>query len=208
MGITTSSFIFLCLFWLYWGLNSWSFICRQALEPCPQLFFVLVIFWDRVLCLPGLDWTEILLVMLPCVAGMAGSHHHAQLLVQMGTELFAHAGLKPTSSGSQAWATMPCLTKIFCSLDFELRGLQGRYSTTWAKCQTFHFFLFLFFCSPGTWTQDLLLKLLHQTFLCKCVFEIGSRELVAWAGFKPRSSWSTYSEYFSLIEAFTSSGSN
>jgi hypothetical protein len=47
------------------------------------------------------------------------------------------------------------------------------------------------------------LKPLHQLFLCVCVyvldiFEIGSRELFAQAGFKPQSSWSLLPEWLEL----------
>jgi hypothetical protein len=48
------------------------------------------------------------------------------------------------------------------------------------------------FYSTGAWTQDLHLEPLHQPFLCVCdgCFKIGSLELFALIGFKPRSSWS------------------
>jgi hypothetical protein len=55
-------------------------------------------------------------------------------------------------------------------------------------------FLVLFFCGTGVWTQGLHFEPLHQPYFCEGFFEIGSFELFAWAGFKPRSSWSLPSE--------------
>jgi hypothetical protein len=49
---------------------------------------------------------------------------------------------------------------------------------------------FFLLCSAGVWTQDLLLKPLRRPIFCDGFFEIGSRELFAWPGFKLWSSWS------------------
>jgi hypothetical protein len=38
--------------------------------------------------MPRLAWITILLFLLPCVAWMTGTHHHAQLLVEMGFHKF------------------------------------------------------------------------------------------------------------------------
>jgi hypothetical protein len=47
-------------------------------------------------------WTSILLFMLPLVAGMTGTHHHTQPLIEIGgsRELFVQAGFEPQSSRS------------------------------------------------------------------------------------------------------------
>jgi hypothetical protein len=55
----------------------------------------------------------------------------------------------------------------------------------------FCFVWFFCFCGTEVWTQDLHFKLLHQfIFFVKGFFQIGSRKLFAWNGFKPRSSCS------------------
>jgi hypothetical protein len=41
------------------------------------------------------------------------------------------------------------------------------------------FYILLFFCSPGAWTQGLHLELLHQPYFCEKFFKIGSLELFA-----------------------------
>jgi hypothetical protein len=46
------------------------------------------------------------------------------------------------------------------------------------------------FCDTGVWTQGQHLEPLHQPLFLKGFFELGSRKLFAWDGFKPRSSWS------------------
>jgi hypothetical protein len=45
-------------------------------------------------------------------------------------------------------------------------------------------------CGAGVWTQGLHLEPLHQPFFMMGFSEIGSRELLAWAGLKLWSSWS------------------
>jgi hypothetical protein len=49
-----------------------------------------------------------------------------------------------------------------------------------------------FFGNTGAWTQGLHLEPLHSPFfvIFFFFFEIGSRELLAWVGFEPRSFWS------------------
>jgi hypothetical protein len=47
-----------------------------------------------------------------------------------------------------------------------------------------------FFCGTGAWTQGLHLEPFHQPYFYEGFFEIGFRELFAWAGFEPRASWS------------------
>jgi hypothetical protein len=50
--------------------------------------------------------------------------------------------------------------------------------------------LFIYLFGTAAWTQSLHLEPLHQPFFVIGIFEIGSLELFAWAGFEPRSSWS------------------
>jgi hypothetical protein len=54
----------------------------------------------------------------------------------------------------------------------------------------FGFCLFVHFWGNGVWTQGLHFEPLHQPFFVKGFFEIGSRELFAWASFELWSSWS------------------
>jgi hypothetical protein len=49
----------------------------------------------------------------------------------------------------------------------------------------------LFFCGTGTWTQDLHLEQLQQSFFIMGFFEIGSYKLFAQTGFESLSSWSS-----------------
>jgi hypothetical protein len=55
-----------------------------------------------------------------------------------------------------------------------------------------------FVCNTRTWTQALHLEPLHQPFLWRGFFKIGSHELYSWAGFKPRSSWALPPEQLGL----------
>jgi hypothetical protein len=57
--------------------------------------------------MPMLAWTTILLFVLPCVAGVTGVYHCAQLLLEMGAhEFFAQTGFN-LCIGLWAWATEP-----------------------------------------------------------------------------------------------------
>jgi ABC-type microcin C transport system permease subunit YejE len=56
----------------------------------PPTLFVLVILEIQFHFMPRPAWTEILLSVLPCGAGVTGVHHHTQPLVEMGSgRLFA-----------------------------------------------------------------------------------------------------------------------
>jgi hypothetical protein len=52
-----------------------------------------------------------------------------------------------------------------------------------------------FFCGTRVWTQGLHLEPLHQPYFCEGIFEIGSCELFAHAGFQPPSIWSLPPNY-------------
>jgi hypothetical protein len=59
---------------------------------------------------------------------------------------------------------------------------RGLYFVFWGGV----FFFIFIFCSTRALTQGLHLEPLHQPYFCKGFFEIGSRELFAWVGFKPQ----------------------
>jgi hypothetical protein len=84
---------------------------------------------------------------------------------------------------------------LFCHLPPS-----GNYNVLWIEtcclesyekppifCFSHVFGFFVCFCTTGAWTLGLHLEPLYQPFFCVCN---GFLEPFAWAGFKPRSSWS------------------
>jgi hypothetical protein len=68
--------------------------------------------------------------------------------------------------------------------------------TVWIKDSSIHRFWYhqrwrgevlepILFCSTGAWTQGLYLEPLHQPFIRRVFFKIGSHELLAQASFNP-----------------------
>jgi hypothetical protein len=116
-------FYFLDLFWMNWNLFL-SFKYSYTLEVICGLsfsFFLMLLrwmqglhfrqllyhlntktglrwwqFWEWILLYTWVAWATILLFVFPHVSGMTGVCHHAQVLLDMGSqELFSQAGLEP-----------------------------------------------------------------------------------------------------------------
>jgi hypothetical protein len=92
-------YLFICsfIFWQYWYLNSGSqthnaILCHLSHDSSAFCSGYLEIGSHF---LPRLAWSKIFSFMFPTIAGITGTHHHAQVLVEMGSfELFSQAGLK------------------------------------------------------------------------------------------------------------------
>jgi hypothetical protein len=150
----------------------WQVLYHFSHVPSPFCFGY---FWDRVLNLcPGWSWLRSFYL---CFLHSWDDRHEA-LCLTIGWD-----GVLQTLCLGWSW------TMILLISASHVAGIAGMSHWLSRAC----LFLWYWSLSSGTyacWAGCLLLELFCQSCFVLSIFETESRELFAWAGFKPWSSWS------------------